>query len=243
MLPPDASLAASRGDVGALVGVFDVNARDEEGWSLLERATHGGHCAVQHFLIERGADVNDVDDTGNTPLHLVRPRGAATAAVLLDAGAEVDAADENGVTPLMRAVIDSHLSLVRLLLSRGADLRARARDGRDVEDYAYAYNRNTAVNALLAGVRRAGGYGPFARAPREELLALRVLCERGRAAPRAFECSAGAGVLERCFPWSPPARCSPEARHSRKLVGAVIRDRRVFWLILSYWRCKRDSAF
>ncbi len=55
-------------------------------------------------FIGKGADVNDADHNGNTPLMYASMRGFTdTARFLLDNGADVNARNTQGVTPLTYA--------------------------------------------------------------------------------------------------------------------------------------------
>ena len=49
---------------------------------------------------------------------------------LLAAGAEINGYDKNGATPLMRAAAAGRVDMVRLLLAKGADVRAVTQDGK-----------------------------------------------------------------------------------------------------------------
>ena len=123
--------------------------------------------------------------------------------------------------------------MIRLLLSRGANLDARDNDGRDAEAVARYREKEWAV-ALLAEIRLAGGWHSYLRVPRKRLLALRVLCERGRA-------STDDALLRRLFPWQPPVqeKQGPTTRAARAQAGQLPKE--VFWLILKFWRSDRDS--
>ena len=83
-------------------------------------------------LLSRGADPNTADDSGVTPLHLVRDSGIA--AILLQHGALVDSRDDRGKTPLVSAYISAFLwravggkerypDFLRTMLRYGADHR------------------------------------------------------------------------------------------------------------------------
>ena len=71
-------------------------------------------------LLQAGAEVNAVDEEGNTPLLRACSRYChvppAVAELLLEAGAGVDAVSPRGMTPLARAVIKEDAELVALLL-------------------------------------------------------------------------------------------------------------------------------
>ena len=120
--------------------------------------------------------------------------------LLLDCGADVDVrATDRRRTPLMRAadrtrsvraeVMPAHLAMVRLLLSRGADVRAKDRMGHQAHQIAAM---GTPVRALLSEVRAAGGWRPYVHRDRMRLLVLRALCEKGRA-------TTSDGLLARLF--------------------------------------------
>ena len=146
----------------------------------------------------------------------------------------------------MRAALFGHCDMIRLLLSRGAALDARNNDGRDAETIARRFNNDDEAPALLADVRLAGGtWDAYLRDPRKRLLALRVLCERGRA-------STDDALLRRLFPAAPATAAEGGKRAKRGLQrtreeyraakGGRL-PRGIFWHILEYWRCDRDSRY
>ena len=134
------------------------------------------------------------------------------------------------------------LSMVRLLLARGADPALLNDDGDDAEHFArtrfwecptelsdddtQAFLR---LKDLLVGVRRAGGATEFLKAPRVELARLRLLVARGRAQPPSFASPKNVAVLARLF------GCAPEGKRFRPL------PKEIFWHVLTYWRAARDD--
>lgn len=81
-------------------------------------------------LLQRGADVDEVDSSGRTPLmHAVMLGNAGNAEVLLDHGANIEAVDQSGRTPLKHAILLKREDLVRLLLARGANTEATGGEG------------------------------------------------------------------------------------------------------------------
>ena len=192
----------------------------------LEFALQHAWLSVIKWLIEQGADTNakTVETISGRRSTLLRQTpNSYVAALLLYGGAQVDARDHAERTPLhwaaMMGVTAVGLPLARLYLSRGASLDARVR-GEDPE--ATANRRgNTVVAALLAEVRAAGGWRPYADVPRAQLLkfrrALPSLRERGRAlAP------------------------SSDRLHERLFVH-VPED--VFTHVVAYWRSDRDPEY
>ena len=89
----------------------DVNQTTEYGWTPLLTATNNRHYKLAVDLIEFGADVNLVNKGWWTPLYLATDNRNI----------------EGGDYPVPRADMD-HLEFIRLLLERGADPNARARD-------------------------------------------------------------------------------------------------------------------
>lgn len=83
------------------------------------------------LLLKYGANVNQPDKAGRTPLMLAAEQGkTAMAELLLRSGASVNAHDNEGRTALMRAAgAENRLALLKLLLSRGAKIDAVDRRG------------------------------------------------------------------------------------------------------------------
>ena len=194
------------------------------GRALLARAVEANRRDVVQFLLSRGLDVND---DYMRLLHSSVWAGQWFATVLLlDCGADVDVrATDRRRTPLMRAadrtrsvsaeVMPAHLAMVRLLLSRGADVRAKDRMGHQAHQIA---GMGTPVRALLSDVRAAGGWRSYVHRDRMRLLVLRALCEKGRA-------TTSDGLLARLFAAEEvaPPRTSSEADED-----ALVVDRTVF---------------
>src|SRR5207253_3189716 len=89
-------------------------------------AARNGHVNVAQLLLDRGADPNDRDPRGNTPLMdvVAHDSKVSNAKFLLDLGAKVDDTNDDGWTALMMACTwDSRWNpLVHFLLERGANV-------------------------------------------------------------------------------------------------------------------------
>ena len=122
-----------------------------------------------------------------------------------------------GITPLMIAA-QNHLAgpdSVQLLLRHGADVNAQDDDGRRVLDFARSGSRE--VERLVTDVYLAGSFKRYLNAPRRELLGLRTLIARGRAAPK-----------------------EPCHFHARLFGSRLSLPDHLFWKILSFWADSRD---
>ncbi|HYD18998.1 MAG TPA: ankyrin repeat domain-containing protein [Patescibacteria group bacterium] len=94
--------------VKILVGAgADVNARDEDGRSVLQAAidSHQNYLPLVDYLIEAGADVMGADDLSNTPLFTALRRNAwEVASRLVDEGAHAEHTNLYSRTLAMAAV-------------------------------------------------------------------------------------------------------------------------------------------
>src|SRR5438477_5453817 len=100
-----------------------------QGPSLSDAVLYGQTDAVRE-AIAKGADVNQPDTTGMTPLMIAAEQGrTGIAEMLIAAGASVRASAGDGTTALMHAASANRLETLRLLLDRGADPNARTKGG------------------------------------------------------------------------------------------------------------------
>jgi ankyrin repeat protein len=115
----------------------DLNQRNTYGELPLELAfKEMWREDIVKFLLEKGADVNLIDELGNTPLmNAVSSSsyiGRETIKILLEAGSNKDVQNKEGKTALMLAVIESHKSAdeVDLLVKAGADVNKQDQEGK-----------------------------------------------------------------------------------------------------------------
>jgi len=166
----DALFAAIRrgaaGEVERLVAKgASPNARDAQGTPALMAAALFADANMVELLLKRGADPNLADESGATALMWSVPDRSKIQS-LLDHGAAVDARSETGRTALLVAAsYPGTVDLLRLLLTRGADLRAQERAGTtalalavrsaDVDVVRFLVERGLSPDALNPGARRA----------------------------------------------------------------------------------------
>ena len=95
---------------------------DHESITLLHAAARADVNAERvTFLLDKGADVDELDNEGRTALHHAAQNGEVEVIkVLLDRGAEIDALDKDNRTPLHFAATERRTGAVKLLLQRGA---------------------------------------------------------------------------------------------------------------------------
>lgn len=84
-------------------------------------AIEGGHLETVKMLLERGADVNQENEWGQTPLMLAAKEGQSSILnALLDKGANINQQSKfGGMTALMWAAIEEKITCVKTLIDRG----------------------------------------------------------------------------------------------------------------------------
>jgi ankyrin repeat protein len=145
-----------------------VNAKDNVDCTPLHLASNCGHVQVVTELLEHGADTEATNIAGSTPLRLACGNGrvavviellspsdsnGATTSILgkrkIRGEANVDAKDDDGDTPLHGASAGDHLSVVKALLSGGADIFVANNQGELPVHKALNEGRKSAVSKYL----------------------------------------------------------------------------------------------
>jgi ankyrin repeat protein/truncated hemoglobin YjbI len=122
----------------------NLDDRGRYGLTALHYAVRGGKLPLIQLLLERGAEVNALDEAGLTPLlHLSKTRSKAdpigVMELLAASGADVDARDETQGTLLMYFARRGNAVAVQWLLAHGADRNARNKGGKTAAQIARAH--------------------------------------------------------------------------------------------------------
>ncbi|MDO7841394.1 ankyrin repeat domain-containing protein [Sphingomonas immobilis] len=129
-----------------------VNTRDRgNGEGAIHIVTRRNDVAYLNYLIANGADTNLRDGKGDTAMLIAAGNGRGDIIEILQkGGANVNLANSSGETPLIRAVQKRDLSMVRILLSLGADPdQADMLAGMSARDYAKQDVRSPAIAKLI----------------------------------------------------------------------------------------------
>ncbi len=126
--------AANRGEddiAAALIAKkADVNAHNQFGATPLTEAARKGNARLVKMLLDGGAKVDSANPDGETALMAAIGTGdVSTVKALIDGGANLNTIEEfHDQTPLMYAAASNRnaAQMVKLLLSKGADLKPRA---------------------------------------------------------------------------------------------------------------------
>lgn len=163
LTPLELAVARGRTEIARMLIGRGAQVNTAEGvTSALHRATLLGRADEIELLLAHGANLEAVDEQGNTALHLAsRGQSDAPSAALIRAGANIEAVSGSGLRPLHLACVRNSESVARLLVAHGADLEARDEEG-----------RTPLHHAVIAGAIAAGrvvleaGANPNARAQR-----------------------------------------------------------------------------
>lgn len=100
-----------------------INAGNNKNQGCLYVSAFNGYVNICKLLIENGADVNQADFKGNTPLHAaaMRKDREEVASLLIKNGAKVNQRKSDGSTPLFVACFKGNTPVAKLLLENGAN--------------------------------------------------------------------------------------------------------------------------
>jgi quinoprotein dehydrogenase-associated probable ABC transporter substrate-binding protein len=102
------------------------------------------------FLVGKGADVNQPDNQGWTPLiSAARQRHDDMIKLLIELGADVNLARSDGTTPLIAAASRDHVPSIKVLLEHGADIEKPGPQGFRALPLAIADDNYEAAKALI----------------------------------------------------------------------------------------------
>ena len=117
---------------------------------LIKASANGDSWAVQKLIYE-GANINEPDSSGYTPvMHAVLSGNIETVKTLLNAGADVNARDkESGNTALLWALSYGYFDIAELLIGKGADTNVKSPEGETVLDLALSSTRGDILDGLI----------------------------------------------------------------------------------------------
>lgn len=142
-------IAALRALVGQTPGL--VEARDDQGQTLLHYAASGRDPDLVGFLVDKGAKVDLAGAQTKTPLHLAAINDRREiAAVLLKRGASLEIRDDYGRTALVLCARErGQVATARVLIDAGADINAIDKFGSSALELAAWRGKGELVDLLL----------------------------------------------------------------------------------------------
>jgi ankyrin repeat protein len=101
-------------------------------------------------LLKAGANVEEVNDKGNTPLHVAVKLGYQEMVILLlKFGADNEVKNRDGRKPLVMAAESCRVDMIYLLLDHGARVFARV-STTSISSLCYSYTNMSFVNSFCA---------------------------------------------------------------------------------------------
>lgn len=127
-----------------------INDKDRWGYTVLFEACKRRYKGLVRLLLEHGADPNILNDRGESPLYscMFGTINIGIVRLLLDHNANVNF-QNHGVTALQVAILDKKLSVIELLLQRGADPNVTNKEGKTPLCYAVKTSNIAKVRLLL----------------------------------------------------------------------------------------------
>jgi ankyrin repeat protein len=168
---------------------------------------------VARLLLDKGADIDEQDDSGSTALLYACMNGRVPMVrLLLEKGADPTIASAQGWIPLTRAAVKGHLEVVRLLLAHPrarVTINRRDDNGQTALWWACFWGRGGVAKALLESgadptIADDDGTTPMVIAKRDPPPHIDDISAEGRR-----ECVAALEVRS-CFP--PPSLGTPPLR-------------------------------
>lgn len=152
-------VAAQGGHIGTVTMLVEAGAEvrvaDDEDMTPLLNAVKGNYGNVASYLVQHGADPNDVfvDEKGkkhNLLMDAIVVSNKEFALLLIEKGANISHADAEGVTVTTQAAYQGLLPVVEALLEKGADVTVTNNEGINPLIAAASEGHHEVVKVLLA---------------------------------------------------------------------------------------------
>ena len=158
----DPVVLIKEGDLGGLKILMDsmlvsVKYQGESGFTLLHYAASHNQAAIIQYLLESGMDANQINNDGNTPLHLAIKKGHTEAMkCLLDhIGIDTTVLNNDKDSPIHTAIRFGSPELVRAYMSHpSADYFVKGKRGRNAFHLAAELDKHELVEVILELAKR-----------------------------------------------------------------------------------------
>ncbi|WP_353285846.1 ankyrin repeat domain-containing protein [Wolbachia endosymbiont (group A) of Rhorus exstirpatorius] len=133
----------------------NINAKSKKEQTSLHRAAETGHTGAINALLAKGADIDAIDDNGETPLRLAIKNGHTKAVNALLEAEEFNINTSDGLwnygwALLHWVIANDHKKIVEVLIASKASVNTKSENGWTPLHLAAENGHTDAVNALLA---------------------------------------------------------------------------------------------
>lgn len=144
--------AVATNDTAIVLSLLERDADLKESKPILHAVYNKCSRDMLHLLVVAGADINERDLEGRTPLITAAYRGMVPSMeFLIERGADIEARDNYGGTALHNSAGPiAQTEALSTLLARGADIEARDKDGSTALHTAVLWGKKEVVSQLLA---------------------------------------------------------------------------------------------
>jgi ankyrin repeat protein len=125
-----------------------IHLTNEKGYTPLLLAVYRGNYKVAQKLIELGANVNFVSESGTVLMAAIFKADEEMFKLVLNSNADINLQDNQGNTPLMFAVLVSNERFVSELLNRNADKKIQNKEGQTAFMLAVQSSNEKIINLL-----------------------------------------------------------------------------------------------
>ncbi|WP_265029983.1 ankyrin repeat domain-containing protein [Wolbachia endosymbiont (group A) of Philonthus cognatus] len=133
----------------------NINAKSKKEQTSLHRAAETGHTGAINALLAKGADIDAIDDNGETPLRLAIKNGHTKAVNALLEAEEFNINTSDGLwnygwALLHWVIANDHKKIVEVLIASKASVNTKSENGWTPLHWAAENGYTDAINALLA---------------------------------------------------------------------------------------------
>ena len=142
---------------------MDIDKKDSQGDSYLHHVVARNNSAFVELLLNRGADVNVINNNGLTPLYCVQTY--AVAKLLLEHNANMEVKKHNGATPLFYLAEKGLYEVVELLVQQGANTKNISNTGNTILHNAVLGGKKVLVQLLCQKGNHSSAPNKIGRTP------------------------------------------------------------------------------
>ena len=130
--------------------IMDVNAKGNDGYTLLHIASQEDNLEMVKFLVDEGCNINARNSSGSKPVHIAAREGHKDIVeFFLSNGLNINESGAYSQTLLHYAAMKGHLDVVSYLIVQGADVNSKDTNGCSPMHIAAVFGFKDVIEVLL----------------------------------------------------------------------------------------------